>query len=203
MIKNGCCCTNPKVIRFPWLKAIPSFRHFAPVHSPLSHFTAYSCQLTAYRKSAASQHSSCGFAAARLTKKEGALLGRLSAFCIKAKLGSPMQDFHLQGPAYWGLPQLRRIPVTIHISAAKPLSRPPPVRSICSPVGERSDANPPPLCPIHPDTPPPLTRSPSPLKRGGLQSIKAALPNLCAATAIPGKAESTVFPDTRKISPPL
>ena len=83
-----------------------------------------------------------------------------------------MQDFHLQGLAYWGLPQLSRIPVTIHISAAKPLSGPPPVRSICSPVGERSDANPPPLCPIHPDTPPPLTRSPSPLKRGGLQSIK-------------------------------
>ena len=179
------CATSPK--------ALPLIRHL----------TAYSCQLTAYRKSAASQHSSCGFAAARLTQKEGALLGRLSAFCIKAKLGSPMQDFHLQGPAYWGLPQLRRIPVTIHISAAKPLSGPPPVRSICSPVGEHSDANPPPLCPIHPDTPPPLTRSPSPLKRGGLQSIKAALPNLCAATAIPGKAESTVFPDTRKISPLL
>ena len=64
------------VIRFPWLKAIPSFRHF----------TAYSCQLTAYRKSAASRHPSCGFAAARLTKKEGALLGRLSAFCIKEVL---------------------------------------------------------------------------------------------------------------------
>ena len=136
MIKNGCCCTNPKVIRFPWLKAIPSFRHFAPMRSPLSHFTAYSCQLTAYRKSAASQHPSCGFAAARLTKKEGALLGRLSAFCIKAKLGSPMQDFHLQGPAYRGLPQLSRIPVTIHISAAKPLSNlTSPVRSTCSPVG--------------------------------------------------------------------
>ena len=24
-------------------------------------------------------------------------MGRLSAFCIQAKLGSPMQDFHLQG----------------------------------------------------------------------------------------------------------
>ena len=102
----------------------------------ISHLTAYSCQLTAYREFAAPRHPSCGFAAARLTKKECALLGRLSAFCIKAKLGSPMQDFHLQGPAYWGLPQLSRIPVTIHISAAKPLSNlTPPVRSICSPVG--------------------------------------------------------------------
>ena len=112
------CATSPK--------ALPLIRHL----------TAYSCQLTAYREFAAPRHPSCGFAAARLTKKECALLGRLSAFCIKAKLGSPMQDFHLQGPAYWGLPQLSRIPVTIHISAAKPLSNlTPPVRSICSPVG--------------------------------------------------------------------
>ena len=70
----------------------------------ISHLTAYSCQLTAYREFAAPRHPSCSFAAARLTKKECALLGRLSAFCIKAKLGSPMQDFHLQGPAYQGLP---------------------------------------------------------------------------------------------------
>ena len=76
--------------------------------SPLiSHFTAYSCQLTAYRESAALRHPSCGFAAALL-----------------------------QGPACQGLPQLRRIPVTIHISAAKPLSNlMSPVRSTCSTVG--------------------------------------------------------------------
>ena len=127
---------------------LPPLRSSAFPPSATSLLTAISLPLTAYRKSAASQHPSCGFAAARLTKKEGALLGRLSAFCVKAKLGSPMQDFHLQGPAYWGFPQLSRIPVTILISAAKPLSGPPPVRSICSPVGERSDVNPPPFCPI-------------------------------------------------------
>ena len=90
------CATSPK--------ALPLARRAFP---RIHHFTAYSCQLTAYREFAAPRHPSCGLAAALL-----------------------------QGPACQGLPQLRRIPVTIHISAAKPLSNlMSPVRSTCSTVG--------------------------------------------------------------------
>ena len=128
------CATSPK--------ALPLARRAFP---RIHHFTAYSCQLTAYREFAAPRHPSCGLAAALL-----------------------------QGPACQGLPQLRRIPVTIHISAAKPLSNlMSPVRSTCSTVGPAQRR------PTYHPYAPSIRFAGVPIYK------KAALSILCAATTIP------------------
>jgi len=69
------------------------------------------------------------------------------------------------------------------------------VRIKRSPIGERNAANPPPLCPIRPDTPPPLTRSPSPLKRGGFHYVKGGASRFVRAITIP---DSSFFTDKVK-----
>ena len=62
----------------------------------------------------------CPSGCRRLAKKEGALMGRLSAFCIKAKLGSPMQDFHLQGGTGLPISSICMITNTMQSFAAQP-----------------------------------------------------------------------------------